>query len=64
MWRDHEKGLRDLVIEAKNMGFLLVNTVTNGTFPLDLPEADLILLRLDGNRKNIISYGAIPMIRL
>lgn len=51
LWRDHEKGLRDLVIEAKKMGFLIVNTVTNGTFPLDLPEADLILLSLDGDRE-------------
>ena len=49
-------GLRDLVIEAKKMGFLIVNVVTNGTFKLDLPEADLILLSLDGDkeRHNII----------
>ena len=51
LWRDGDKTLRDLVIEAKRMGFLIVNTVTNGTFPLDLPEADLILLSLDGNRE-------------
>ncbi len=51
LWRDGEKGLRDLVVEAKTMGFLIVNTVTNGTFPLDLPEADLILLSLDGDRE-------------
>ncbi len=44
-------GLRDLVIEAKKMGFLIVNVVTNGTFPIDLPEADLILLSLDGDRE-------------
>ena len=42
--------MRDLVVEAKKMGFLLVNVVTNGTFPIDLPEADLILLSLDGDR--------------
>ena len=38
------------------MGFLIVNVVTNGTFPIDLPEADLILLSLDGDkeRHNII----------
>lgn len=51
LWRDGDKGLRDLVVEAKAMGFLIVNTVTNGTFPLDLPEADLILLSLDGDRE-------------
>ena len=56
LWRDGDKTLRDLVIEAKRMGFLIVNVVTNGTFPIDLPEADLILLSLDGDRErhNII----------
>ncbi len=51
LWRDGERTLRDLVIEAKAMGFLIVNVVTNGTFPIDLPEADLILLSLDGDRE-------------
>ncbi len=51
MWRAGGKTLRDLVVEAKEMGFLIVNVVTNGTFPLDLPEADLILLSLDGDRE-------------
>ena len=51
LWENEGKTLRDLVVEAKNMGFLIVNTVTNGTFPLDLPEADLILLSLDGDRE-------------
>lgn len=50
LWRDGDKTLSDLVIEAKAMGFLIVNVVTNGTYPLDLPEADLILLSLDGDR--------------
>lgn len=50
LWRDHDKTLRDLVVEAKKMGFLIVNVVTNGTFPIDLPEADLILLSLDGDK--------------
>ena len=56
LWNDSGKNLRDLVIEAKQMGFLIVNVVTNGTFPIDLPEADLILLSLDGDRErhNII----------
>ena len=51
LWSDGGKTLRDLVVEAKAMGFLIVNAVTNGTFPLDLPEADLILLSLDGDRE-------------
>ena len=50
LWRDGKHTLRDLVIEAKRMGFLIVNVVTNGTFPIDLPEADLILLSLDGDK--------------
>lgn len=50
LWRDGSRKLRDLVLAAKQMGFLIVNTVTNGTFPIDLPEADLILLSLDGDR--------------
>ena len=51
LWSDGEKTLRDLVVEAKRMGFLIVNVVTNGTFPIDLPEADVILLSLDGDRE-------------
>ena len=56
LWEDGNKKLRDLVIEAKQMGFLIVNVVTNGTFNLDLPEADLIMLSLDGDKEahNII----------
>ena len=51
LWKDGQRTLRDLVVEAKEMGFLIVNVVTNGTFPIDLPEADLILLSLDGDRE-------------
>lgn len=51
LWMSEGKVLRDLVIEAKEMGFLIINVVTNGTFPIDLPEADLILLSLDGGRE-------------
>ena len=54
LWKDGGKVLRDLVVEAKAMGFLIVNVVTNGTFPLDLPEADLILLSIDGDKSTII----------
>lgn len=53
LWEDQDKNksLGDLVTEAKEMGFLLVNIVTNGTFPIDLPQADLILLSLDGAKE-------------
>lgn len=52
LWKDGERTIRDLVVEAKKMGFLIVNVVTNGTYPLDLPEADLILLSLDGDKEH------------
>lgn len=52
LWKDGEKTIRDLVVEAKEMGFLIVNVVTNGTYPIDLPEADLILLSLDGDKEH------------
>ena len=51
LWKDGAHTLRNLVLEAKQMGFLIVNVVTNGTFPIDLPEADLILLSLDGDKQ-------------
>lgn len=34
LWHDGARTVRDLVVEAKKMGFLLVNVVTNGTFPM------------------------------
>lgn len=52
LWTDCGKNIGDLVTEAKNLGFLIVNVVTNGTFEIDLPQADLILLSLDGDKEN------------
>jgi MoaA/NifB/PqqE/SkfB family radical SAM enzyme len=52
LWRDHDRTLHDVVAEARRIGFLLVNVVTNGTYGLDLPEADLILVSLDGTREH------------
>lgn len=52
LWQDAGKSVKDLVREAKQIGFLIVNVVTNGTYELDLPEADLILLSLDGAKEN------------
>lgn len=51
LWQDKGKTVRDLTIEAKEKGFFIVIIVTNGTFPIDIPEADLILLSLDGDRE-------------
>lgn len=52
LWKDRDKNIRDLVKEAKEIGFLIVNIVTNGTIDLDLPEADVIFLSLDGLKEN------------
>lgn len=52
LWSDGSKSIRDLVFEAKSMGFFIVNIVSNGTYPLDIPEADTILVSLDGSREN------------
>lgn len=51
VWEDSGKTIRDLIREAKKIGFLLVNIVTNGTIELDIPEADVIFLSLDGGRE-------------
>lgn len=51
LWQSEGKSLRDIVIEAKQMGFMIVNVVTNGTYPIDLPEVDLILLSIDGDKE-------------
>jgi MoaA/NifB/PqqE/SkfB family radical SAM enzyme len=48
LWHDGERRLVDVISEARALGFLLVNVVTNGTRGLDLPEADLILVSIDG----------------
>jgi MoaA/NifB/PqqE/SkfB family radical SAM enzyme len=64
LWKSGNKTLRNLVTEAKEMGFYIVNIVTNGTQKIDLPEADLILLSLDGDRKyhNIIRGNTYDVI--
>jgi len=51
VWQDSGKSLSDLTADAKMMGFLIVNVVTNGTFSLDLPGADMLMVSLDGGRE-------------
>lgn len=51
-WNNDNKTLRDLICEAKKIGFILVNIVTNGTIDLDIPQADVIFLSLDGMEDN------------
>lgn len=50
LWQEGRISVRDLVLEAKAMGFLFVNIVTNGTFPLEVPEADLLMVSVDGSK--------------
>ncbi|EDS76999.1 metallo cofactor biosynthesis protein [Clostridium botulinum C str. Eklund] len=54
LWEDEDKdkNIRDLIIKAKQIGFFIVNIVTNGTIDLDIPEADVIFLSLDGLKDN------------
>lgn len=51
LWKDDDKTLRDLIKAARAIGFLIVNVVTNGTTYLNIPEADIIFLSLDGLEK-------------
>lgn len=55
LWEDNGKNIQDLILEAKQMGFFIVNIVTNGTVDLNVPEADVIFLSLDGS-KNTHNY--------
>lgn len=52
LWEDSGKDTRDLIREAKEIGFIFVNIVTNGTINLDIPEADVVFLSIDGNKLN------------
>lgn len=51
LWEDNGKNIRDLIREAKGIGFYVVNVVTNGTIDLNIPEADIIFLSLDGTKE-------------
>jgi len=51
LWRDGSYDIHDLVREARKTGFALVCAVTNGTLSVDLPEADLVFLSIDGLEK-------------
>jgi MoaA/NifB/PqqE/SkfB family radical SAM enzyme len=47
-WSDGEARLDDVVRMARAMGYFMVATVTNGTFPIRT-EADLVWLSIDGS---------------
>lgn len=52
LWHDGTRTLRDVIAEARSLGFGWVGVVTNGTRGVDLPEADLVLVSLDGTREH------------
>lgn len=52
LWNDKGKNAKDLIAESKEIGFELVNIVTNGTIDLDIKEADIIFLSIDGRKEN------------
>ena len=52
LWHDRGQTLHDVITEARQIGFPWVGVVTNGTRGLDLPEADLVLVSLDGTRED------------
>ena len=49
LWQDGGKTIQDLVKIAKEMDFVLVCVVTNGTIAVDVPEADSVFLSIDGS---------------
>lgn len=51
LWEYEDKNIYDLIHIAREMGFILINIVTNGTISLNIPEVDLIFLSLDGTRE-------------
>ena len=52
LWRDGEHRLTDVIAEARAVGIPLVGVVTNGTRGLELPDADVVLVSLDGTREH------------
>jgi len=51
LWKDGDKGVKDLIAQGREIGFYLINVVTNGTVDLHIPEADLVFLSLDGMKE-------------
>lgn len=47
LWRDGQRTLQDVIVEAKQIGFFHVHVYTNGTLGLDTP-ADLVWVSMDG----------------
>lgn len=52
LWHEGDRTLADVVEEARLIGFPVVGVVTNGTRGVDLPDADIVLVSLDGTREH------------
>lgn len=51
LWRDGERGLEDVLAQARLLGFQVVSLYTNGTLPLET-SADTVFVSLDGLKAN------------
>jgi len=62
-WKDSEKTLQDVVVEARKIGFFHIAICTNGTFPLD-PKPDAYSISLDGTPEshNRIRCGTFELV--
>jgi len=52
LWTDGDHTFPDVVMHARQIGYWMVNAVTNGTLPLSAPGIDLYLVSLDGSREH------------
>jgi len=50
IWRNGDKDLSYLVRKAREMGFYIVNVVTNGTLELNVENVDILFVSIDGQR--------------
>ena len=51
LWRDGERGLDDVISQARHLGFHVISLYTNGTLPLET-SADTVFVSLDGLKAN------------
>ena len=51
LWRDGDRGLEDVLAQARHLGFQVIILYTNGTLPLET-SADTVFVSLDGLKAN------------
>ena len=52
LWEYGERDVKDLIRKGREIGFYIINVVTNGTVHLNIPEADVVFLSVDGMRES------------